>query len=269
MTKKIFTTITLLAVGISFVGSGVYTESFPRAKVRHYKIGTQQFRYIPNNAFSVGEKLTFDIDYGPLTVGTAVMAIPRIKEFNGHEVFEVNATVVSNKYISKVYPVRDEFISYIDTTGIFSHRFEKHLSEGRYKRDRIFTFDQDKNLAYSRRDTIDIPAFIQDVISAFYYVRTLELKVGDVIEISHYDNGKVYDLVVEVLKKQQVRVPAGKFDCIVIEPKLKTQALFKNEGKIIIYLTDDERKIPVLMVSKVIFGQIAAKLSKIEKEILP
>lgn len=269
MTRKIFTIITLLVVGISFVGSGVFTESLPRAKVRHYKIGIQQLRNIPNNAFSVGEKLTFDIDYGPLTVGTAIMAIPRIKKFNGHEVFEVNASVVSNKYISKVYPVKDEFISYIDTSGIYSHRFEKHLSEGKYKRDRIFTLDQDKNLAYSRRDTIDIPAFTQDVISAFYYVRTLDLKIGDVVEISHYDNSKVYDLVVEVIKKQTIRVPAGKFDCIVIEPKLKTQALFKNEGTIVIYLTDDERKIPVLMVSKVIFGQIAAKLSKIEKEILP
>ncbi|MCH8286108.1 DUF3108 domain-containing protein, partial [candidate division KSB1 bacterium] len=114
-----------------------------------------------------------------------------------------------------------------------------------------------------------IPPFVQDVISAFYYIRTLDLKVGDVIELAHYDNDKVYDIVVEVLKKQQVRVPAGKFDCIVIEPKLKTQALFKNEGKIIIYLTDDERKIPVLMVSKVFFGQVAAKLRKNEKEILP
>jgi len=267
--KKIFAAILLLILGLSFVGSGKNTDPFPLTGVNLNIVGKQQTRYINNNAFSVGEKLIFDIDYGPLTVGTAVMAIPRIKKYNGHDVFEIKTSVVSNKYISAVYPVKDEFISYIDTTGIYSHRFEKHLSEGRYKRDRIFSFDHENNLAYSRRDTIDIPAFIQDVISAFYYVRTLDLKIGDVIDITHYDNSKIYDIVVEVQKKQNIRVPAGRFDCIVIEPKLKTQALFKNEGRITIYLTDDDRKMPVLMVSKVKFGQIMAKLSKIEKEILP
>lgn len=269
MIKKIFVAIFLAAVGLSFVNSGIITEPFPITGEYLSNIGTQQMRSIPNNAFSVGEKLIFDVDYGFLTVGTAVMAIPRIMEYNGHDVYEVKTSVVSNRFISAVYPVKDEFISYIDTAGIYTHRFEKHLSEGRYKRDRIFSFDHENNLAYSKRDTIDIPAFIQDVISAFYYVRTLDLKIGDVIDITHYDNSKIYDIVVEVLKKQQIRVPAGKFDCIVIEPKLKTQALFKNEGRITIYLTDDERKMPVLMVSKVKFGQIMAKLSKIEKEILP
>ena len=129
--------------------------------------------------------------------------------------------------------------------------------------------DQIKNLAYSENDTVNIPEYSQDIISAFFYVRTQDLQVGKIIEIPHYDNDKVYYLNVEVIKKQEVRVPAGRFNCIVVEPKLKTQALFKHQGRIKIYLTDDEKKIPVLMTSKVVFGQVAVKLTKIDTEIFP
>ena len=226
-------------------------------------------RSVPNKAFTIGEKLTFDIDWGPTTVGTTVMAVPLIKKFNGHDVYEIRSRTLSNKVISTFYPVDDQLISYIDTAGIYSVRFEKNLNEGTWHQRRLFILDQDKNLAYSRQDTVEIPEYCQDVLSAFFYVRTQNLKIGETLEIPHYDNDKIYNIVVEVLKRQQIRVPAGKFDCIVVEPKLKTQGLFKHQGRIKIYLTDDEKKIPVLIVSKVIFGQIAIKLTKIESEILP
>ncbi len=226
-------------------------------------------RVISNNAFSVGEKLSYDLDWGPSTVGTATISIPRIVNWNGRDAYEVRSRALSNKLISTFYKVDDQIVTYIDTTGIFSLGLEKILNEGNYHRQLSFVLDQENNTAYSKRDTVTIPEYCQDMLSAFYYVRTQDLIVGRNIEVPNYDNDKVYDLVVEVQKKQQVRVPAGKFNCIVVEPKLKTQGLFKHQGKIHIYLTDDERKIPVLMVSKVIFGQVAAKLTSIETEILP
>lgn len=269
MQNKKRTAVFAIVFGPLLLSYGWFSGSSVPSVPSHDSVQQEQGRVIPNKAFSVGEKLTFDIDWGPITVGTAEMAIPRIKKYNGHTVYDVRSTVYSNKMVAKIYPVEDRFISYIDSAGIYSHRFEKHQREGNWKRDRIFFLDQVNNLGISRQDTIEIPRFTQDIISAFYYVRTLDLKVGDVIDIPNYDNGKVHDIEVEVQKKIRIRVPAGKFDCLLIEPKLKTQALFKNEGRIFIYVTDDERKIPVLMVSKVIFGQISAKLTKIEKEILP
>jgi hypothetical protein len=231
--------------------------------------GDEDLRVISNNAFSVGEKLSYDLDWGPSTVGTATISIPRVINRNGRDAYEVRSRALSNKLISTFYPVDDQIVTYIDVAGIFSLGFEKILNEGSFHRQRSFVLDQENHIAYSKRDTVTIPEYCQDMLSAFFYVRTQDLKIGSTIEIPNYDNDKIYDLVVEVQKKQQVRVPAGKFNCIVVEPKLKTQGLFKHQGKIHVYLTDDERKIPVLMVSKVIFGQIAAKLTKIETEVLP
>ncbi|KPK92489.1 hypothetical protein AMJ80_06570 [bacterium SM23_31] len=213
--------------------------------------------------------MTYDIDWGPATVGTAVISVQQIKKYNGRDVYELRTHAQSNDIISKIYKVNDQVVSYTDKEGIFSWRLEKNLNEGNWRQRRLFLLDQIKNLAYSENDTVNIPEYSQDIISAFFYVRTQDLQVGKTIEIPHYDNDKVYYLNVEVIKKQEVRVPAGRFNCIVVEPKLKTQGLFKHQGRIKIYLTDDEKKIPVLMTSKVVFGQVAVKLTKIETEIFP
>ncbi len=269
-TSKTYTCF-LILLGMFFFSSGIHSD--PDEGVQKELISTSQNsadqRVISNNAFSVGEKLSFDIDWGPSTVGTATISIPQVVTRNGRGAFEVRSRVLSNRFISALYPVDDQITSYIDTLGIYSLGFEKKLSEGKWRQERKFVLDQENNTAFSQRDTVDIPAYCQDVLSAFFYVRTQELNLGDKIEIPNYDNDKVYDIVVEVQKKQQIRVPAGKFNCIVVEPKLKTEGLFKHQGRIHIYLSDDERKIPVLMVSKVIFGHVAAKLTNIETEFLP
>ena len=270
MKSKVFALLLIPFIGLTSQSETGYkrnVDSAASGTVRATVDTKKKLRSIPNKAFTVGEKLTFDIDWGPTTVGTAEFAIPRIKKYNGRDVYEVRSRTRSNSLISAFYPVDDRYVSYIDTAGIYSLRFEKHLNEGKWHEDRLFVLDQEKNLAYSEQDTIDIPEFCQDVLSAFFYVRTLDLKIGQTYEIPNYDNDKIYNIVVEVQKKLQIRVPAGKFDCIVIEPKLKTQALFKHQGKIKLYLTDDERKIPVQIVSRVIFGQIAVRLTKIETEI--
>ncbi|MFC1493622.1 DUF3108 domain-containing protein, partial [candidate division KSB1 bacterium] len=168
--------------------------------------------------------------------------------------------------VSAFYPVDDNVISYIDKDGIYSWRMEKHLSEGKYKTDRMFLFDQENNLAFTSKDTVEVPDFCQDILSSFYYVRTQDLKVGDTIRVPNFDNGQVYISNVSILKTQKIRVPAGTFDCLVVEPKLEGQELFKYEGKIKIFLSNDDRKIPVLMTLRIIFADVTVKLTSIENE---
>jgi hypothetical protein len=65
---------------------------------------------------------------------------------------------------------------------------------------------------------------------------------------------------VKVQGRERVKVPAGTFDCLVVEPMLKAGGLFKHEGRIWVWLTDDTTKLPVLMKTKVIIGTVDAKL---------
>ena len=225
-------------------------------------------RHIENRAFGIGEKLYFSVNYGPINAGHTVMSIHEIKEINGARCYSISSVVESNKFFSRFYKVRDVVRTYIDVEGLFPWRYEKHLREGKYVFDYEVDFDQKIRLAYSNfpnssdRDTAQVPEFIQDALSALYYVRTQPLEVGISLLIPVHDNGKIYDLEVKVYRKEKVKVGAGRFSCFVIEPLLKSIGIFKKKGRLTIWISDDGRGLPVLMKSKVIIGSITAELEE-------
>ena len=224
------------------------------------------FRTVENNSFFIGEYLIFEIAYGPIKAGTAIMSIPDTQWVHGRPCYHIVTKAKSNEFFDVFYRVRDRVESWVDMKGLFTWRFEKHLREGKYKADRYERFDQINHVVYTKKDTIPVPPFIQDILTSFYYARTVSLDVGKHFNIENFGDGKVYPLKVLVLKKERIKVPAGKFDCIVIEPVLKGEGLFKQEGQLKIWLTDDERRIPVLMKSKIVVGSIDVRLKAIKNK---
>jgi hypothetical protein len=228
---------------------------------------SDQLRKITNNAFRVGEKLTFDVKLGFVVVGIASFHIPTIKRISGREAYHVNFVVNTVPSFDPIFKVRDRYETYIDVEGIFPWRFEQHIREGKFSRDFSAFFDQRKGKVKTSEGEYDIPRYVHDIVSAFYYARTLDysdLKKGDKIKLQNFYKNKVYDLDVVYHGKETVTVPAGKFDCIIVEPLVQEGGLFKHEGNIIIWLTDDELKIPVRVKTKVIVGYIDADLTAYE-----
>ncbi|NQT23929.1 DUF3108 domain-containing protein [candidate division KSB1 bacterium] len=223
------------------------------------------FRTVHNSAFAVGEYLEFDIAYGVIKAGTATMAVLDTLTWEHRPVYLIRTTASSNSFFSSLYKVRDRVESLMDVDGLFSWKFEKHLREGRYKADRYEAFDQiNQRVIYQQKDTISAPLYVQDILASFYFVRTQPLEIGKSIDIDNFADGKVYPLRVLVHRKEQIKVPAGKFDCIVVEPVLREEGLFKQTGKLTIWLTDDDRRMPVLMKSKILVGSIDVRLKSYE-----
>lgn len=226
-----------------------------------------ELRTLENNAFKEGEKLTFQLNYGFVTAGIAVMQIPRIKRISGRKAYHVTFEVNSVPSFDWIYKVRDRYETYLDVKGIFPWRFEQHIREGGYVRDFSAFFDQRKGKAKTSEGEYEIPQYVNDIVSAFYYSRILdysEMKADDVIHLQNFYKDKVYDLDVKFLGRETVEVPAGKFDCIIIEPLVQEGGLFKHEGNIIIWLTDDSLKMPVKVRTKIVIGHVEAILSKYE-----
>jgi hypothetical protein len=220
-------------------------------------------RVVTNRAFGVGERFEFSVGYGMINAGTAVMEIPDMVKLDGRKCFHIVSTAQSNKVFSVFFKVDDKVESFMDAYGLYSLRYDKHIREGKFKTDMSMTFDQDKHLAlyYGGRDTFQVPDYVQDVLSAFYFVRTQDLQVGKSIMVDNHTDKKTYPLEVRVLRKEKVKVPAGEFNCLVVQPMLKTPGIFEQKGSLTVWLTDDEVKMPVLMKSKVIIGSISTELT--------
>jgi hypothetical protein len=231
-------------------------------------------KFIPrvkiNQAFEVGENLVFSIDYGFYSAGIATMSVIGSEFVNGGMCYHILTTAESNKFISSFYKVRDRVDSFIDMEGIFSRRYEKHLREGRYSFDELVDIYQDRLLAVStkeKRAFVEIPLYVQDILSSLYYIRTFDLKVGKKETFEVLADGKVYPLVVLVHGKEKITVEAGTFNCFLVEPLMKSEGVFSQKGKLLVWLTDDKSKMPVKMASKITIGNIAANLKNYKKQV--
>ncbi len=213
--------------------------------------------------YGIGERLVFSIDYGPVNAGEGTLEVRRVVDSEGYPCYEIVSEAKSNKFFSTFYKVRDKVVSHIDIYDLISRFFSKRLREGNYQKNVAYRFDQDAGKAHYADGTVfDTIPGTHDILSAFYYARTLALEPGENPEILTHSSRKNYDLQVIVHGRERIKVPAGEFDCIVIEPVIQGEGLFQHEGKLTVWLTADARRIPVLMKTKVPVGSIDASLTE-------
>jgi len=213
--------------------------------------------------FGPGERLEFSIDYGILNAGHATMEVVGTRRIAGRDCMDIRTEAKSNAFFSKFYKVWDRAQTFLDTSTVLPWRFEKHQREGGYKKDVVIKFERGGSFAkYENGDEVMMHPHAQDELSAFYYLRTLPLAVGRDVEIDNHTNRKNYPLRVIVHGRERVEVPAGTFDCWVIEPVVREGGIFTAKGTLTIWITDDDRRVPVKMRTKIVVGAVTASLTE-------
>jgi hypothetical protein len=216
----------------------------------------------PARAVRPGEFLRFSVRYGFINAGEATLEVPSVRHWKGRPVFNLVARAESNKFFSAFYKVQNRIESYWDTTGYYSRRFYENRREGSYHEQNEIVFDYRRGEAVYTSDgqKIAIPPNCQDALSSFYYTRTQALPLGGSVIFDYHASHKSQPIEVKVLGRQKVETPAGTFNCVVIEPILRAAGIFQNRGRLVIWLTDDDRRTPVMMKSKVTIGSISVVL---------
>lgn len=220
-------------------------------------------RDIKQQTLKVPEKLVFDIIWGGwsfrwVNAGKATLELLPTADSTQ---WKIQSLATCNSFFATFYPVSDTVTSLINSKGIYPLRFDKHLHEGKYHAHLSAVFDQYLNTLQTQDTVLKIEPFTHDVLSAFYFIRTLKLKVGETYNLAAVSGKKKYNLKVICHRKEEITVPAGRFQTIVVEPVLKEDGLFKAKGKLTIWLTDDSKHIPVKMESKIPVGSIKAELT--------
>jgi hypothetical protein len=212
--------------------------------------------------FHAGERLEFSIDYGFINAGHATMGVEPLRTIAGVRCLELWTDARSNAFFSTIYKVWDRSQSFLEPEEFVSWRYEKHQREGSYRNDQLIKFDRRENFArYDDGVEVSLPRFVQDELAAFYYFRTLQMEVGQKVLIDSHANRKNYALEVRVLRVETVEVPAGEYECIVIEPMIREGGIFSAKGRLTIWLTNDSRRMPVRMSTKIAVGSVTASLT--------
>jgi hypothetical protein len=221
-----------------------------------------------SSAFSIPEKLIFDLTWTGVKAGTAVLEVVDEKD-----TLRVISTANSAGWVSVFYTV-DDRVEAVLSKGKSqnfigqSKNYRIKIREGKHRRDKEIVFDHAKHTALfmdhlakdKDRKEYSVNDNVFDPLSVLYYVRTMKLEVGKSAFVDVFDSKKLWNVEVQVLKKEKISTILGEVETIVIKPLLKSEGIFNRKGEILIWLTDDQKKIPVKMQSKVVVGAITATL---------
>ena len=222
---------------------------------------------LPPQAFALNipEKLVFDLTWTGIKGGTATQEIIDEKDS-----IRVVSIARSSDWISTFFPVEDRVESVLTkatppSIGV-PKSYRMKTREGKRIKDREIIFDHDKLKAIyidhlgGGKVELAIKGNTYDPYSSFYYVRTLPLEVGKSVYVSMLDTKQLWNVEVQVLKKERMKTILGEVNTILIKPLIKSEGIFERKGEIFIWLTDDARRIPVKMKTKVAIGSITATL---------
>ncbi|MBC8646826.1 MAG: DUF3108 domain-containing protein [Thermoanaerobaculia bacterium] len=213
----------------------------------------------------VEETLKFTMTIMGITGGELTLSA-RHAELDGKPVYKFELSAISNEMLSKIFLVRDYIASWVDPQTFRSLRYEKHTVEGKRVRDRRIDFFYGEGVARRRDDgkviPITDPTF--DELSSVYYIRRLDLSATTPVSINVLSK-KVVSVRVDVQARETVTTPAGTFRTIRVEPKSTESGLIGKGKNLVLWVTDDERKMPVQIRSKLKVGTLIGKLRAVEK----
>ena len=220
---------------------------------------------VTNKAFQSGEVLRYRISYGFMDAGEAILEVTNTDKKGGsRELLHVKGTGRTLGGFNSFFKVTDTYESFIDKKGIFPWYFVRRVDEGGYKINQDYTFIQDKEkVSTGDKKEFKTSLGIQDMISSFYYARTLnfkKMKKNDTFEFNCFMDEEVFLLKVKFVGDEVIHIRKGKFNCHKFVPVIQTGRLFKNESDVNFWITNDENRIPILVKAKIPVGVIKMHL---------
>ena len=213
--------------------------------------------------FSAGERLDYSVKFGFIKAGEGYVEVIGRDTVRGREAWHTRFRVKGGV---PMYHVDDVLESWIDTGCFQSLRFVQQLEERGKTRARRYEMYPER-LAFTENDKPEersAPRPLDDG-SFFFFVRTQDLVVGETYEYPQYFRPDRNPVIVRVIGRERINVPAGTFDTIVLQPVIKTKGIFSEKGEARIWLTDDPSRVMVKMTAKVSFGTLSMSLTSMRR----
>lgn len=228
------------------------------------------FSFVQNDSqnYESGELLKYRIHYGLLNAGFATLEV-KSTTYEGKPHYHIVGEGSSSGAVRAFYKVDDLYETYIDKATNKPSKFVRKISEGGYTRDQVITFNhKDKTAKINDRKAQKVSykefsGSVQDLLSAFYYLRNLEtddLKTGDYMNVDILMADETYKFRLKILGRETVKTKFGKIKCIKIRPYVQSGRIFKESESVTMWVTDDTNHIPVQIKAELMVGSLKAEL---------
>ena len=222
--------------------------------------------------FEPGERLEFSLRWTMIPAGKAVMEVMPMKTIDGAKYYHFRLTAKSNAFVDMIYKVRDCIDAYADADMTHAVRYRHQQNNGKKRRQVKVDFDWDNHLAsYSdgkKNKQIEVRPGTFDPLSVFYKSRMVQFRKDGMIEFPVSDGKKCVNGLARIVKRETITTPSGTYETYLLEPDMKdVRGVFEKEkdAKVKLWVTADERRLPVKVASKVAIGSFVGELVAIKK----
>lgn len=212
--------------------------------------------------FVVGERLTYAVKVGPIGKGTAIAELRKVDTVRGHPVYH---SVFQMSGSMLFFKVSDYYESWFDPNSLVSLRYHQKIDQGSYERDRTYEIFPDRGF-YMGSDKIEHPTVERplDDGAFLYFLRTIPLEVGKTYTFNRYFKPDRNPVTVTVLRRERIRVPAGEFDAVVLQPKIKAKGIFAEGANAEVWISADDARMMLQMKTHMSFGTVTFQLKSRE-----
>ena len=227
------------------------------------------FIWAQEKAYGDGEWFKFRVHYGFVTAGYATLQVVE-ETLNGKQVFHVIGKGQTTGVSRWFFKVDDNYESYIGKEDELPYRFIRQIDEGGYTKNIKIDFDHQTKVAYIHNKKYDkhftevIPDNVQDMVSAFYYLRNNldadKIKVGETIDLNMFFDKENFKFRVKFLGREVIQTEFGKVATLKFRPYVQSGRVFKEKESLSVWVSDDKNKIPLLIKADLAVGSLKASL---------
>jgi hypothetical protein len=213
-----------------------------------------------SHPFAVGEKLSYSAKLGMLNLGSGSLEVASLDTVRGVESYRLRFRLRGK---NAFYSLDDVLESWVGTSDLVSRRFLQDFVENDKATKRVYEIYPDSGFfrQQGRDTTFATPAEPLDDAGFFYFVRVTPLQVGKTYRYDRYFRKDKNPVTIKVLKREKLELPDGRdVPCLVLHPVIETKGLFSKRSDTRIWLTDDDRRIPVQVRTKFPFGTVTLRL---------
>ena len=225
------------------------------------KSSSKELPLAKNEAFKEGEILTYRLHYGVIDAGVAILEVkPEVMEVSGRKVYHIVGNGYSKGTFDWFFKVRDRYETFVDKDALLPWMFVRRVNEGGYIINEDYKFNHYTNkVDVGKEDKVDVPEGTQDMISAFYAARNLDLsnaKEGDIFTINSIVDKELFPLKIRYVGKDKITCDIGTFNCVKFRPIVQKGRIFKKEDDLNVWITDDKNHVPLRAQAKLLVGSV-------------